>query len=332
MPTLQLVSLQQVYHDGNHNAFTDLCRFGEHYYLTFRSCPDGHMVFANSRIVILRSADGRQWTEVYAFSVPDRDVRDPHFLVFQEKLFVYSGTWPVDPTDSHHLDQNNHLGFAVWSADGEQWSAPQALAGTHGYYIWRAATTGGVAYLNGRCIRDFVTPATNAEERALMQSWLLQSTDGLTWSPAMCVLDQYGDETAFLFDEQGKVTALARTEAGHPAELCRSAPPYERWQRTTLDRAVGGPLLVQWGEHYLVGGRRSIDRNRPVTMLYWLINDQLVEALELPSGGDTSYPGFVQLAPDRALLSYYSSHEGSGTSKAPCHIYLAELRLVPSDQ
>jgi hypothetical protein len=325
---MRIASLRQLYNDGNHNAFTDLCRFGDHYYLTFRSCPHGHMIFSASRIVILRSPDGQTWTEVHAFNVPDRDVRDPHFLVFQEKLFIYTGTWPVDPTDSHKMDQNNHLGFAVWSTDGANWSSPQALAGTHGYYIWRAATDGGVAYLNGRCIRDFVTPADNAEERALMQSWLLQSHDGLTWSQAGLVKASYGDETAFLFAEAGHLLALVRTEAGHPAELCRSAPPYQSWACTTLDRAVGGPLLARWGERYLVGGRKSVDRSRPVTALYWLVDDALVEALELPSGGDTSYPGFVQTAPDRALLSYYSSHEGSGTSLAPCHIYLAELQLA----
>jgi hypothetical protein len=74
-----------------------------------------------------------------------------------------------------------------------------------------------------------------------------------------------------------------------------------------------------------VGGRKSLNKQAPVTALYWLVNDDLVEALELPSGGDTSYPGFVEIAPNRGLLSYYSSHEGSGTSLAPCHIYLAEL-------
>lgn len=328
MSAMRIASLRQVYNNGHHNAFTDLCHFGEYYYLTFRSCPQGHMIFSTSRIVILRSRDGQAWTEVHSFNVPDRDVRDPHFLVFQAKLFVYTGTWPVDPADSHKMDQNNHLGFAVWSTDGTNWSAPQALAGTHGYYIWRAATCDGVAYLNGRCIRDFATPADNAEERALMQSWLLQSRDGLTWTPSALMLASYGDETALLFAANGGVTALVRTEAGRPAELCRSDPPYQQWTRTTLDRAVGGPLLARWGERYVVGGRKSVDRSRPVTALYWLVDDMLVEALELPSGGDTSYPGFVELTPDRALLSYYSSHEGSGTSLAPCHIYLAELQLA----
>ncbi|MED5415262.1 MAG: exo-alpha-sialidase, partial [Candidatus Latescibacterota bacterium] len=61
--------------------------------------------------------------------------------------------------------------------------------------------------------------------------------------------------------------------------------------------------------------------------LYWLADDQLHEICELPSGGDNSYPGFVDLGDDRGLLSFYSSHEGSGRGTAPCHIYLAELRL-----
>ena len=34
------------------------------------------------------------------------------------------------------------------------------------------------------------------------------------------------------------------------------------------------------------------------------------------------------LGDGRGLLSYYSSHEGSGRGVAPCHIYLAELRLA----
>ncbi len=325
MSVMRIASLRQLYNDGNHNAFTDLCRFGEYLYLTFRSCPDGHMIFASSQIVVLRSRDAQQWEQVYTFSVPDRDVRDPHFLVFQDKLFVYSGTWPVDPHNSHHMDQNNHLGFGVWSADGVTWSAPQALAGTHGYYIWRAATDGKRAYLNGRCIRDFVTPRDNAHERELMQSWLLQSDDGLSWSQAALIQEVYGDETAFLFENDGGVVAVVRAEAGKPAWLAKSTPPYQQWMHKTLDRAVGGPLLARWGDRYLVGGRKSLNKQAPVTALYWLVNDDLVEALELPSGGDTSYPGFVEIAPNRGLLSYYSSHEGSGTSLAPCHIYLAEL-------
>jgi hypothetical protein len=70
-----------------------------------------------------------------------------------------------------------------------------------------------------------------------------------------------------------------------------------------------------------------IDPKKPRTTLYWLTNDQLEEITELPSGGDNSYPGFVPLSDTRGLLSFYSSHEGSGSGLPPSAIYLAELRL-----
>jgi hypothetical protein len=47
----------------------------------------------------------------------------------------------------------------------------------------------------------------------------------------------------------------------------------------------------------------------------------------LPSGGDNSYPGFVLTSPDRALVSYYSSHERDPSGKTITAIYLAQLEL-----
>jgi hypothetical protein len=70
-----------------------------------------------------------------------------------------------------------------------------------------------------------------------------------------------------------------------------------------------------------------VDPENPTTMLYWLADDALQEIAELPSGGDNSYPGFVALSDSRALVSYYSSHEGSGSSLAPSAIYLAEISM-----
>jgi len=61
--------------------------------------------------------------------------------------------------------------------------------------------------------------------------------------------------------------------------------------------------------------------------VYWLEDDALAEQLELPSGGDNSYPGFVPLDDERGLMSFYSSHEASGEGKRPANIYVAELSL-----
>ena len=157
---------------------------------------------------------------------------------------------------------------------------------------------------------------------------MLESDDGLVWRFSAFFAEEHGDETAFLFEEDGAVVAIARGGGGIPAQVCRSKPPYAEWARVNLDRNVGGPLLAKWGDRYLVSGRKSIDPDPPVTAIYWLTGDMLHEAAELPSGGDNSYPGFVALSDTQGLLSYYSSHEGSGSSQAPAAIYLAELSIT----
>lgn len=327
LPGIQIDNIHRVVDDGLHNAFTDLVCFKGRYYLTHRSCPEGHMIFPTSKIHVLVSDDGISgWQEVFNFSVAERDVRDPHFLVFGDRLFVYSGTW-LCPPEGEARDMNDHLGYGACSSDGVTWEGPKMLEGTYGHYIWRAAAHGDRAYLCGRRRRGFA-PGENENRRELIQAAMLVSDDGFVWQTAGLFADGYGDETAFLFEADGSVLALVRGADPVPARISRLQPPYECFEQTELDRNVGGPLLARWGDRLLVAGRKSIEADRPVTTLYWLADDRLHEVTELPSGGDNSYPGFVDLGGGRGLLSFYSSHEGSGSGVAPCHIYLAELRLT----
>ncbi|MDP6778887.1 MAG: hypothetical protein QGI83_19190 [Candidatus Latescibacteria bacterium] len=327
LPDLRVDSVRQVYNDGNHNAFTDLCRFKECFYLTFRSCPDGHSVYNTARIIVLSSEDTREWTQVTTFNVPHRDTRDPHFLIFKDRLFVYSGTW-LAPHEGAPRSPNDHLGYGAWSEDGKNWEGPRLLEGTYGHYVWRAAASGDRAYLCGRRRNAFISGVPDESDRTWLQGAMLESDDGLVWSYCALFTESQGNETAFLFEDDGAVLALARGDDVVPARICRSKPPYDDWTRTELDRNVGGPLIARWGDHILVGGRNTLDPDRPITALYWLIDDALHPAAELPSGGDNSYPGFVSLNGTRGLLSFYSSHEGSGSGLAPSAIYLAELSLA----
>ena len=326
-PRVRVTSVRRVFDNGEHNAFTDLVRYRGRYYLAFRSCPDGHGVHPTSLIVVLASDDLGTWRQVHRFSVPKRDTRDPHFLVFGDKLFVYTGCWYCGDHSPKRYEINEHLGYAAWTEDGQSWHGPKMLEGTYGHYIWRAAARDGRAYLCGRRKREFARTSSRAERDPLIESAMLVSDDGLIWRYHALFQESYGDETAFLFEPDGTVVAVARSGGGRNAVLCRAPKPYQQWSRRDLGRYIGGPMLVRWGDRYFVGGRKTAG-GPPVTTFYWLNNGRLHEALTLPSGGDNSYPGFVELSPTRAVVSYYSSHEKDNRGRTRTAIYLAELELL----
>src|SRR5688572_13097574 len=147
---VRVENIRRAFHNGEHNAFTDLVRWKNKFWLAFRSSSAGHGVNANSSVIILSSDDANTWRQVNRFSVVERDTRDPHFLVFGDKLFVYTGTAHVGKEGKRFTDWNAHLGYATWTSDGSGWAKPQALEGTYGHYIWRAAAHGGKAYLCAR--------------------------------------------------------------------------------------------------------------------------------------------------------------------------------------
>ncbi|MCB1066203.1 MAG: hypothetical protein KDN20_25195 [Verrucomicrobiae bacterium] len=326
-PKVRVENIRRAYHNGEHNAFTDLIRWQGKFWLTFRSCPDGHMVNPTSSIRVLNSDDAQTWTEVHQFSVPRRDVRDPHFLEFQGKLFIYTGTWwsgdgPL-PRDQYNLNQ--HLGYAVFSENGEKWSDLQVLEGTYGHYIWRAATHEGKAYLCGRRKLAYAEGESGAGAAPVVQSVMLESENGLAWRFHSLFQESRGDETAFRFEPDGSLLAVSRT-GGQPAQLVRAPKPWVEKTRTEFPEYIGGPLLAKWGERTLVGGRRNT-KEGPKTVLYWLNGETLTDFATLPSGGDNSYPGFVEYDDGRGLISWYSSHEKDAEGKVITAIYLADLVL-----
>lgn len=327
VPQVKVTNIRRVFHNGEHNAFTDLVRFRDRFYLTFRSCPDGHMVHPTASIIILASTDAKQWKQVHRFSVARRDTRDPHFLVFKDTLFVYTGTWYCGETSPkpQDYDLNQHLGYAAWSKDGAEWHSPILLEGTFGHYIWRANAFDGKAYLCGRRKKDFAVGPKG--EGSMVESAMLESDDGLIWRTRAVFQEIDGDETAFQFEADGSIIAIGRRGRAN-AQLLKSERPYARWERQELDRYIGGPLLTRWAGRYVVGGRKTIEDKGPTTSLCWLVDDRLHEFAELPSAGDNSYPGFVETGPNRAMVSWYSSHEKDATGKPITAIYLADLEVV----
>jgi len=122
-----------------------------------------------------------------------------------------------------------------------------------------------------------------------------------------------------VFDEDDVAHCLLRCSG--PAQLGTAEPPYTDWTWKVMNAPVGGPEMIRLPDGRLLGGGRLYDK-RTRTSLFWIDPEsaQLTEALTLPSGGDTSYPGMV-LHDGVLHVSYYASHEGKSS------IYFAKVEL-----
>ncbi len=153
---------------------------------------------------------------------------------------------------------------------------------------------------------------------------MLESENDLIWRKAALLQEQEQGETAFLFEPNRTVLAVARRYGHRTVQLCRARPPYRVWERKELGSYTGGPMLARWGGRYLFGGKRWPECK---TTLCWLVNDRLYQFAQLPSGGDNWYPAFVALSPACALVSSYSSRQREEKGRRITAIYLAELEL-----
>lgn len=323
---IKLGSTRRITSDDNHNGFTDLVGFKDDIYLAFRSSPSGPGVSVDSSVRILRSDDGVAWTEVHRFELDGRDLRGAHFLSFGGTLFVYSGSADTAaPSGGDPSDLNNRIGYMVSSNDGLNWTDPVGLESTRGHDIWGSTSFGDRAYLSGRRKNGLVSMPYEKSEWAIQQSILLESRDGIEFVKLARFQPSYGDETAFLFEESGEVAALVRCrDPEQPAFICRSEPPFAEWERVQIDSNVRSPMLARWANFWIAGGGFG-PASAPQSKLRWLEEDRLVDAIELPGGGEGSCPSFLELDPSRAIVSYSSSHEGGG--RYPGSVYIAELTL-----
>ena len=123
----------------------------------------------------------------------------------------------------------------------------------------------------------------------------------------------------------GRMMALVRCSWGtdNAASIGVSTAPYKEWTWTSAGTFIGGPNFLPLPDGRIFGGGRYFRQGYgkdAVTVLAKLTPASYERLLELPSGGDNSYPGFVWH--DGLLwMLYYSSHEGKAS------IYLAKIKL-----
>src|SRR4051812_14848479 len=74
-----VISVNRVWHSGQHNAFTDLIQYKGQWFCTFRESR-AH-VGGNGKIRVLASKDGDSWTPAGLLAEEGIDLRDPKLSI-----------------------------------------------------------------------------------------------------------------------------------------------------------------------------------------------------------------------------------------------------------
>lgn len=308
----ELVSVKKIWDQGQHNAFTDLIRFRDKWYCTFRE-SEGH-VGGDGKLRVLESTDGDTWQSAALLAEEGIDLRDPKFSITPDnRLMIVAGGSVYKGTKNLQGRQPR----VAFSADGRTWTAPQRVL-SEGDWLWRVTWHDGKAYGVSYDASPKKSTSGDAVDWAIK---LYASSDGIHYDlvTPLQVPDR-PNETTLRFLDNGEMMALVRREDGSKlAWIGTSQPPYKEWKWHESKHQVGGPNFIRLPNGELWAAGRSYPGGAK-TVLAKLTRDSYEPVLTFPSGGDTSYPGLVWHN-DLLWMSYYSSHEGKTS------IYLAKIKL-----
>lgn len=293
---IRVTRARKIVADGRHNAFTGITRFQGKPYITFRSATNH--VSGDGIVRVLAADDADAWQPVGECRRPEWDLRDPKIVAFGDSLLVYCAA--VQRT----AQPPTRVPMVCRSRDGVAFDDPVALTGIpEGYWLWHAVAHDGRLY----------GTAYSSRGKGDAHVMLYQSSDGLHWEH-LADFPVAGNETYLDFDAQGRLWALVRCDpGGHVPSLCCAEPPYTQFQSVRrLPMRLQGPMVKRFDNGCVIICRQWDPpfRSNTRTALLWLEDKDDPKLIrDLPSGGDTSYAGWLDVGPGRAIVSYYSAHE-----------------------
>ncbi len=347
----------------NSNNNLDVVRHQGRVYLAWRTGPD-HYASPDASIYVVSSLDEQTWTYEAKFSL-GADLREPRLLSIGDSLFLHVARLGTNP----YAFEPMGISVAERRQDGT-WTE---LAETYepGFIAWRTKSERGKSYMlgyfGGEHIYDFsIKP---------LEVVLLTTEDGRAWKPvgaSRTLLQGGGSETDFAVGDDGTWFGVSRNEAGDQtgfgSHVCRgSASSPSEWKCNHDPRKYDSPLMF-WhdGEVYLLA-RRNVTTSgnydlgpgpheTPYTLTaqslrnqldykmhpkrcslwrYVQSDDRIAFVTDLPSRGDTCFPGLIsgKRADEFVVYNYSNDPAGEDLSwgqgqVAATNIYRHELRFT----
>ena len=324
----------KIWDKAAHNAFTDLIRFNDAFYCSFREAS-GHGVKTgqeNGKVRVIKSTDGKEWESVALLEKRGIDLRDPKLSVTPEGLLMVIMGGSV-MKEGEMLERIPQVSFSGES--GSTFSNPKKViidpeVKNSWDWIWRVTWNDGVGYAIDWKLQNWdVGDRRSADATGTI--YLLKTRDGIYYEEvAYLPVCGFPNESTIRFDENDKMYVVIRREEGDHGDetgvLATASAPYKAWDFRKLDDLgkLGGPNFLFLNDNRLLFASRGRDCC-PKTPTYTRLEvtdlkGNRIQTYKLPSGGDNSYPGLV-IYKQEVWISYYSSHEGKTA------IYLARIPL-----
>lgn len=311
-PKAELVSVEKIWDKAGHASFTDITRFQNLFYCCFREAASPTSTDGVIRVLI--SSRGKEWIDQGTVSEAGTDLRDPKIIVTPDEKRLYLSCEGLSAT------QGRQPRYAT-TMDGKVWTPLQKLL-VKGDWLWRASINPADKRFFGVSYNIHPNSGGPAPEK----DWSLKayaSKDGSVWQLAsiLNVPDQAG-ETTLRFLKDGTALALVSKQGGDRKGVIGTAKaPYRDWTWAPTGLPLGGPNFIELPDGRLIAGSRGFGaKPGPHMVLFAMTPTGLTPILELPSGGDCSYPGLVW-HDDLLHVTYYSSHEGKAA------IYYAVVKV-----
>ena len=319
------IPISKIWDKGEHNAFTDLLRFKNRFYCSFREGA-GHVggKGKNGKVRIISSKDGKKWENVSVLEMEGLDLRDPKLSVTPQNQIMV--TMAGATFDNTNFIQELYPVISFSDPAGKVFSLPEKASldpaiNPSKDWAWRVDWHNGVGYVINYQLKE------NLRDRSLLKKdawlvYLMKTVDGKYFEKVsqLNVLD-LPNEATVRFDKNNTAYVLLRKEAGDKmGVLAKSSFPYTNWEYTNLSYRLGGPNFIFWGKDRLIVGTRLYEEAASTGILVTDLNGRILKKIKLASGGDNSYTGLL-VYKKRLWVSYYSSHEGK------TQIYLAKIPL-----
>jgi len=304
------------------NNNVDIASYKGRFYMAFRTAPT-HFAASNTKLYVVSSADAKKWDFETTFNLGG-DLREPRFLVFKDKLFLYFFKGGVNPLSF----APEHI-YALEFAAPAKWSEPKPIY-EPGYVIWRAKEHDGKAYMS---VYYGVGLYSNETEPGHLR--LLVSDDGYNYrmvNNREVSSEVSAEEGEFEFDEEGNLYATIRLEMKGGKVCFARKTALTEWDCRFTPYKYDSALMFRHGGDFYVIARRNVagpyntgskilprslrskwylakySLTRKRTALYKLDKEkmELVPLFDFPSIGDTAYAGIVPVSDDKYLVVNYS--------------------------